>query len=270
MLAAITDPNGLAAGLERARTEQGLAIGAVVAAPPGVDPRTRLNIYAEGYWLRLLACLHADYPALLRLLGEPLFEFFARGYLHHHPSTSPSLYDLGAAFPRFLRRSQTGGPAARHRFPLELAALERAFTEALRSPGLEDEPPPVPLDPTLLLAGQSGTVGLPATTRLVALSHPLSAFRPWLAGESPPGLPETGRDYAAVRRHRHHVTWERLADWQFFALRHAARQPRPRLDCARAAARRTGRPLPEVQALLAFWLPAAQAGSLVALAAAGA
>lgn len=73
------------------------------------------------------------------------------------------------------------------------------------------------------------------------------------------------RNHSPQLRKRFHVSWEGLSDWQFFALRHAARKPQPLQDCARAAARRTGKPLTEVLALLAFWLPAAQSGSLIVL-----
>ena len=70
------------------------------SAPPG------LQICARGYWLRLMECLRAEYPALAALMGEQLFDFFARSYLHCYPSTSSTLYDL-VALPDFLESTQS-------------------------------------------------------------------------------------------------------------------------------------------------------------------
>ena len=81
MIAAITAPGGLPEGLAQALKAYNQTIEDVIIAPPGISPHSRLDIYAQGYWLRLFACLKADYPSLQRLLGEPLFEFFARAYL---------------------------------------------------------------------------------------------------------------------------------------------------------------------------------------------
>lgn len=266
MLAATTHPGGLPAGLAQAQADQGLRVAEVVDTPYGVDPRSRVAIYATGYWLRLVACLQAEYPAVSRLLGDELFALLARAYLHAHPSTSPSLHALGAGFPGFLRRSQRSRPErARQAFPVELARLERALAEAGHAQGLEQAAPAPPVDAVALLYGSPCVLRLPATTRLLDLTHALDGFRPWLAGATPHDPPPAGRSYAAVHRHRYRVAVEPLADWQFFALRHARRRPRSLAECARAAARRTGRAPGELQAQLALWLPGAQACSLVAL-----
>ncbi|MBN3728729.1 DUF2063 domain-containing protein, partial [Burkholderia sp. Ac-20379] len=174
MQMATTHPGGLDAGLVQAAQHEGAGIAAVIATPAGVDPHARLAVYADGYWLRLIGCLEAEYPALLRLLGPTLFRFFARAYLHRHPSRSPTLHALGAAFPAFLLGSQrrTGGGAARpaaQTFPLDLARLERAIAESGRAAGLENAPHGVaatPMDVLPLLTGAACTIALPATTRL--------------------------------------------------------------------------------------------------------
>lgn len=272
MLTATTAPAGLPAGLARAAAVSPWRIEDVIQVPPGVDPRTRLDIYAQGYWLRLLACLKADHPALLRLLGDRMFDLFARGYLANHPPHSTSLYDLGAGLPRFLRRTQARAAAVapaevrrRLRFPVELAALERAGTEAMRAEGLEAAGAAPAVDIATLLLGGAVEVALPSTTRLLLLAHPFRAFRPWLTGETPESEPEPGRGYVAVGRHRFRCFHRELEDWQFFALRAVARQPCSLAACAAAAARRTGRPVAELLALLAVWLPAAQDMGLVKL-----
>lgn len=268
MLAAISAPGGLQEGLARAQQAHGWRIEEIVAAPPGISPHSRLDIYAQGYWLRLFACLKADYPALQRLLGEPLFEFFARAYLANHPSRSYSLYDLGSGFARFLRRSQSAAARAASqgqlRFPLELAQIEQACSASLRATGLEGRDY-AGVDPAAVLLGGNLEIALPDTTRLIIATHPLSAFQPWLAGDTPNGIAESGTGFIAVARHRFHVAPHALADWQFYFLAAARRQPRPLLHCVRAAARRCHRPIPEILAQLSFWLPSAQAGSLLKL-----
>jgi hypothetical protein len=269
MMAAITAPGGLSAGLAQAHKKHGWRIEEVVSAPPGIAPHSRLDIYARGYWLRLLACLQADYPALQRLLGEPLFAFFARAYLDKHPSQSFSLYDLGCGFARFLRSSQSHSAKAasgqrKLRFPLELAMIEQAFATALRARGLEGSAFDT-LDPVYLLLHAHVDIVLPATTRLLLTSHPLSAFQPWLNAEAPAEMSDDGTGYIAVARHNFHVSCHALTDWQFYTLAAARRRPRPLLNCAQAAARRCHRPVPEILAQLALWLPTTQAISLLRL-----
>ncbi|WP_248279487.1 DNA-binding domain-containing protein [Xanthomonas campestris] len=266
MLTATTHAAGLKEGLRTAHAGHGLDIHALVATPAGVDPHARLAIYANGYWLRLIECLQSDYPTLSRLLGRELFAFFARAYLSEHPSRSPTLHALGAGLPHFLRASQRSRPGQqRQRFPLELAWIERALSEASRVRGLEEADLDARMDAATLAMGVPCVVRLPATTRLAIVSHTLESFRRWLSGESPNESPVAGRTFLTVRRHRYRVGIESLTDWQFFALRHAARRPRTLIECAQAAARRTGRTAGELHALLALWLPTAQASSLLEL-----
>lgn len=272
MQMATTHPGGLDAGLAQAARQEGAGIAAVIATPAGIDPHARLAVYADGYWLRLIGCLEAEYPALLRLLGPTLFRFFARAYLHRHPSRSPTLHALGAAFPAFLLGSQrrTGGGGAERpasqTFPLDLARLERTIAESSRAAELENAPRgAVAVDVLPLLTGASCTVALPATTRLLTLRHAADGIRPWLRGQRPDEPPARHTNHVAIRRHRFRVSMEPLADWQFFALRRVARRPGTLADCARAAARRTGLGESELHARLALWLPTAQAASLVVL-----
>lgn len=268
MMAAITSPGGLPQGLMRAGQINDWAINDVVAVPSGVAPHSRLDIYARGYWLRLLDCLSADYPTLQRLLGEPLFEFFARRYLDQHPSQSFSLYGLGDRFPAFLRRSQSaaaraeGGAALR--FPLELARIEQAIAVAVRAQGPEGDAP-VSMDPAHLLLADGISIELPATTRLLLTRFPRTAFQPWLNGGTTDAPPTPGIGFLAVKRQRFRVSCEALSDWQFYGLAAARQQRRSLLSCVECAARRTKRPVPELLAKLAFWLPTAQAAGLVRL-----
>lgn len=268
MIAAIAAPRGLPEGLARAQKAYGCGIEDVIIAPPGISPHKRLDIYAQGYWLRLFACLKADYPTLLRLLGEQLFEFFARAYLTNHPSQSFSLYDLGDGFAQFLRRSQSSSVKAadtgKLRFPLDIALIEQAIAASLRATGLEGKTSQV-TDSLDLLHGGNIDVLLPSSTRLLITKHPLDAFRQWLDDSDPTELAESHTSYICVKRHRFHVTCQELSDWQFHFLLYAKNRKRPLLDCVNNAARRTHRPVHEILALLTFWLPTAQSVSMLEL-----
>jgi hypothetical protein len=278
MQAATTHPAGLGTGLALAGARHGLDIADVIDTPPGGDAQARLAIYAEGYWARLIGCLESEFPALLRMLGPQVFGFFARAYLNRNPSCSPSLHTLGAQFPAFLLHSQPRAvngarKAPTQSFALDLARLERAIAESGRAPGSERQPDmagtsaSAPDAPWILslLAGDSRTLTLNDTTRLLSLRHAAECLRPWLRGQTPDEAALYERDYVAIRRHRYRVTMDRLTDWQFFALRHAARRPATISDCARAASRRTRRPEVDILAQLALWLPGARLDGLVIL-----
>lgn len=270
--AATTHPAGLGAGLATAEANHGLDIDAVVATPAGVDPRARLAIYADGYWLRLIACLEIEFSALHRLIGPQLFGIFARAYLSRHPSRAPSLHMLGAAFPAFLRRSQrrvaTGTKrSATQTFAADLARLERAIAESGRAAGCERQAASLPVDNLSVMTMLAGdvTLNLPDSTHLIALRHSAEHIRPWLRGQQPDTPIGVERDYVAVRRQQFRVSMDRLSDWQFFALRRAQRAPATLNDCARAASRRTGRPEGEILAHMALWLDTAQQSGLVVM-----
>src|SRR5262249_40950505 len=106
LMTVMTSAGGVEAGIHVAKERFGLDVDGMIAHGRGPAPATRLNIYATGYVMRLLECLRADFPALRHLMGDALFDFFAKSYIWTHPSSSPSLFDLGAGFPDFLGQTQ--------------------------------------------------------------------------------------------------------------------------------------------------------------------
>src|SRR5688572_30115349 len=106
MKTVVTERGSLADKLETATQLHGLSIEEVVAAKRDLSAQKRLNIYTSGYVARLLECMRADFPALRRFVGEPVFDAFAKAYIVTEPSHSPSLFDLGAGFPRFLDQTK--------------------------------------------------------------------------------------------------------------------------------------------------------------------
>jgi hypothetical protein len=102
-----------------------------VQGTPRVDARTRLEIYAKGYRLRLLEALQEDYPALRARMGEEAFGWLAEGYIDAHPSTYFSLRYFGQHLPGDL----SGGEHAGSPWLAELATFEWALGEAFDAPG---------------------------------------------------------------------------------------------------------------------------------------
>ncbi|PWF42895.1 HvfC/BufC N-terminal domain-containing protein [Massilia glaciei] len=264
-LTVMTAPGGAAHGLRLAQERYGLAEGDVVRAAPGAA--SRLHIYADGYILRLLECLHADYPVLRRVMGEALFDFFGKAYIWRHPSGSPTLYDLGAGFADFLLQSQPQGREGQgeFRFALELARLERARTEAMRAPGLENKPGRA-ADPLALLLTSGQRLRLAPCTRLLALGFPLPAYWERVArlgaGEPVAGAPAPAACHVAVGRQRYRIGMHTLQPWQYHYLL-AAQPGAPARDCAAAAAEKTGRPVGAILADAMLWQPVVAAAGLL-------
>lgn len=220
-LTLMTAPGGVAQGQALAAGRSALQLEQVVAHQRGIAPARRMHIYAQGYVLRLLECLRADYPWLLRIMGEDLFSFFARAYIWHHPSRSPTLYDLGARFADFLAASQAG-PANDDgllALPVALARLERARVEASRAPGTE-QLQPAPGEPlAALLMGQQMLLQAPACLRLLELDLALLPFVQALAQDDVvPAPPARARCQIGVTRQHYRVRMHALEPWQFQLL----------------------------------------------------
>lgn len=269
-LTAMTCPGGAPQGAALAQQRFGLAPEQVLTRPQ------RLSIYADGYVLRLLDCLQAEFPVLRQTMGLELFDFFARAYLWRHPSRSSTLYDLGAGFADFLAASQPQGQhasgAAILQFPIDLARLERARAEAGRAVGLENRTmqAQVPAGGFDGFGGLLGGAGpllllLPPCTRLLALSFPVRAFweQAQAAGDKVlPPQPEARAGLVAIARWNYRLSMHALEPWQFHFLQ-AASEPATLQQCALQAASAAGLPVDQVLADAMLWLPVATAAGMV-------
>jgi hypothetical protein len=160
MQTVITHPAGVAAGVDSsgARTELDVAatdVERVVRRSNALTALERLQVYGDAYFARLLECLEAEFPAVRHAIGEEVFTTFACGYLHAHPSRSYTLNELGRLFPAYLREVRParppqpplpkGGnpgipPPDFADFVIELAELERLYSEVFDGPGSENGP----------------------------------------------------------------------------------------------------------------------------------
>jgi hypothetical protein len=127
----------------------------------------RLEIYNRQYWLRMIAAVSEDYPALSAVLGQKRFEELILAYLKENPSTSFTLRDLGAKLPSWLdAHAELVG--SHHQFAVDVARLEWAYIEAFDSPAL---PPLNTVEFSRLLP--TSVLALQPHLQLLALSHPV-------------------------------------------------------------------------------------------------
>ena len=78
------------------------ALERTVNGDPGMPATRRLDVYANGYFFRILEALQEDYEGLEAALGEVAFHNLATAYLLKFPSSATSMRDVGARLPRFL------------------------------------------------------------------------------------------------------------------------------------------------------------------------
>ena len=174
----------------------------------------RLAIYSNAYKARLLEVLIGEYPALVYALGEEAFVGLAGSYLEAHPSHSYTLYDLGRTFPAYLAASrpanenEDGSPDWAD-FLVDLAHLERLYSEVFDGPGTEGQPTLQTEDLLKLSPGQWLTTRLITAPclRLMEYRFPVHEYATAVRHEQEPPFPDphvtrlaiTRRDYI-VRR----------------------------------------------------------------------
>jgi Putative DNA-binding domain len=258
----VTERGSLREKLQAAAEQHGLGIEEVVAEKRGLSMHKRLSIYTSGYVLRLLECMRADFPALRNFAGDAVFDAFAKAYIISRPPHSYSLYDLSAGFPRFLEETKPQNNPLQEELsalldlPPELARLERARAEVMRSHGTENDLAKTePLSP---LAIFNREVRLEATPclRLLELKFPLVDFLRRADQGERPELPAPGVSFAALGRSNYRINMEEVALWQFAFLK-ACERPLSLYSAAQRAAEESGKEPASVLADLVVWLPVA-------------
>ena len=63
------------------------------------DRTTLLDVYRDGYALRLIEVLTNDYPGVLAMAGPADFDHMARAYIAAHPSRHPNARWVGSTWP---------------------------------------------------------------------------------------------------------------------------------------------------------------------------
>lgn len=145
MQAVIVHPHGVAAGIESEAAQSEVAltvdcVSEVIGRSTSQTSIERLEVYANAYRARLLEVLIGEYPALIHAIGEEVFVELANGYLEAHPPGSYTLAALGRFFPDYLagtRPPKEGTQPDWADFLIDLARLERIYSEVFDGPGIE-------------------------------------------------------------------------------------------------------------------------------------
>lgn len=199
----------------------------VVLPSNALDSSSRLEIYIDAYFERLLECLGQEFQATRAALGDDNFNAVAFGYLRREPSRSYTLNDLGASLPKFLAETRLHERAAPvdatpswGEFIVELAAFERILRDVFDGPGSEGGEI---LESSHLAAIPVDAWGrlrlLPAPClRLVQFDHPVHRFwQNWKdSGLAAPPAP--CRTYLAINRRAYSVERHELSLLQFALL----------------------------------------------------
>ncbi len=127
-----------------------------LAAQPG------FAVYRNTVMKGALDALQANYPSVLRLVGEEWFRAAAAEFVRMSPPEHPALVRYGAQFATFLRNFP---PAAELPYLHEVARLDRCWTEAHIAPGL------VPMAPETIAALAPDALGA-----LHLLPHPAARW----------------------------------------------------------------------------------------------
>ena len=129
---------GSLADLQRAFQDYVLASDQVFTAAvrdtSKADRVTLLDVYRDGYALRLIEVLTNDFPGVLAMAGPEDFDFMARAYIAAHPSRHPSVRWFGKGLADFLIAT---APYDKSPAVAEMARFEWALGEAFDSVDVE-------------------------------------------------------------------------------------------------------------------------------------
>jgi hypothetical protein len=102
--------------------------GKIIDAPQ-ISVHERVEIYREGYYLRLIDILEREFSALKNLLGKTEFDQLCHEYIDTYPSTHFSVRTYGRYMVTFLSRRANSDP-----LHVELADFEWAFGKVIDAP----------------------------------------------------------------------------------------------------------------------------------------
>jgi hypothetical protein len=190
---------------------------------------TLLEVYREGYALRLIEVLTNDYPGVVAMCGPADFDHFARAYIAAHPSRHPSVRWFGRHLAEFAAGTPPydGAPAV-----AEMARFEWALGEAFDMPDLA----PISADALIALPPDAWeTLSFKALPSLRLLRFAHSVARAWQRRE------EVRSGDLEVERTPEPVTW---AIWRPELISHFRSLEPDETEMLKALIE--GRPFPEL------------------------
>jgi hypothetical protein len=252
MQSVIMHPDGVEAGINSDQAQRHIALSpnqieTVVTRSRSLSSIERLEVYANAYFARLSECLREEFPALVHALGGDAFDEIAAEYLRECPSTSYTLARLGARFPGFLARSlpdalgeegqNSEGCRQWTSFLVELAQVERVYSEVFDGPGIEGQPPWDMGQVEFFSPNRFQRARLiPACClKLLKLRFPVHEYVSRLRNKEDPAPPQAADTYVAVTR-RDFVIRRTSLSWAQYLLLSALVNGSPVQDAIRQAA----------------------------------
>lgn len=126
----ITAPTGVESGLA-ARGMASEALSGIIVSDARLSATSRLGVYADMYFFRILDVLRDEFPRVVTRVGDAAFHNLITDYLLAERPAHPSLREVGARLPDYLA---THGLAASAPGIASLARLERTHRELFDGP----------------------------------------------------------------------------------------------------------------------------------------
>lgn len=231
---AMTWPRGVRDFVEVGPEARGAEIEQAFRVPPGTGAGARLEIYAQGYFYRLLAALTEIFPRLAYLMGPAPWHDLITDFVLACPPIEPDLRRAGDRLPEFSR----GHAAGERRLLVEVATLELALARALDAP----DATPLARDTLAALPAErwpSAEFRLVPSAALLRVAHDLERCAELCQvaeRDSALSLPTQSEGLALiVWRRGHAVRFRRLAPLEALVLEQFAGGLRFEQVCASAA-----------------------------------
>lgn len=228
----ITHPDGVVAGIVCDASQRQIEITVerveqVVRRSRRQTSIERLQIYANAYYARLLGCVREEFPATAHALGQETFDAFCFGYLQSYPSQSYTLADLGRHFPKYMAETRPrelagdDGSPGWPDFLIDLATLERVYSEVFDGPGIENRQ--TLADDDLLQVPpekwpEARLIPAPCL-RLLALQYPVHEYVSAVRHTLEVVIPEPTPTYLVVTRRDFVVRRRAVPDLEFNLLK---------------------------------------------------
>ncbi len=183
---------------------------------PHLTQKQQFAIYSEGYRIRLIQSIRSDYPILLKLLGDKLFDEQTLSYIENMPPASYNLDYYPHRFADFISKNYTD------KFAGELATLEASIAKIFMLPDSEG------FSANSFSKISSENFGdmifnLRIACSLLEFSYPVND---WLtSARAMPNLPEIpaeNKNFLVVVRHNNEVYRHNLNEPEFIILQNLA------------------------------------------------
>ncbi len=170
---------------------------------------TRINIYNEGYRIRLSGAVRSDYPTLEYYLSPEIMEKYLHDYVETIPSNFYSLDDYPIGFAQYIKKH------CPDKFAAELAELESAIAEIFWLPDSACFTPPKDLTPEALMDLQ---VNLRLAAKLLIHNHNSNQYIKDFREDLSPTTPQIKETYLLVLRHENTVQRHQLAQGEYLII----------------------------------------------------